>query len=209
MPRVSSLQSLTLGTRSVICSFPSNSVSDTGHKSAPLWFILTQTPGPMTNTMYNIWDGSVLRQFKGPDSKAFFKSNPSNMEIHLAFSMFVDWFNLFGTKQSGKHVSFGAVYMVCLNLPVDLRYQLENVYLAGIIPGPHEPSSYHLNHVIQPLVDDLIDALVAWIPVNPHRCLVLCVVIPLVCDLLAARKTAGFAGLGNLEGKYCSFCWVV
>jgi len=41
VPRVSSLQSLTLGTRSVICSSPLNLVSDTGHKSAPLWFILT------------------------------------------------------------------------------------------------------------------------------------------------------------------------
>jgi len=172
---------------------------------------LRQTPGPMTDTMYDIWDSSVLRQFKGPDGEAFFKSNPSNMEIHLAFSMFVDWFNPFGTKQSGKHVSFGAVYMVCLNLPVDLRYQLENVYLAGIIPGPHEPSSYHLNHVIRPLVDDLIDA---WSPgfqlthtaAHAFGCLVLCAVIPLVCDLLAVRKTAGFAGLGNLEGKYCSFC---
>ena len=34
MPRVSSLQSLTLGTRSVFCSSPHNFVSDTGHKSA-------------------------------------------------------------------------------------------------------------------------------------------------------------------------------
>ena len=41
LPRVSSLQSLTLGTRSVFCSSPHNSVSDTGHKSAPLWIILT------------------------------------------------------------------------------------------------------------------------------------------------------------------------
>ena len=39
MPRVSSLQSLTLGTRSVSCSSPYNSVSDTGHKSAILWII--------------------------------------------------------------------------------------------------------------------------------------------------------------------------
>ena len=67
---------------------------------------LRQMPGPMTDTMYNIWDGSVLRHFKGPDGEAFFKSNPSNTEIRLAFSMFVDWFNPFGTKQSGKHVSF-------------------------------------------------------------------------------------------------------
>ena len=41
VPRVSSLQSLTLGTRSVFCSSPHNLVSDTGHKSAFLWIILT------------------------------------------------------------------------------------------------------------------------------------------------------------------------
>ena len=44
MPRVSSLQSLTLGTRSVFCSSPHNSVSDTEHKSAFLWIILTISP---------------------------------------------------------------------------------------------------------------------------------------------------------------------
>jgi len=42
MPSVSSLQFLTLGTRSVLYSFPHNWVSDTGHKCDPLWFILRQ-----------------------------------------------------------------------------------------------------------------------------------------------------------------------
>ena len=39
VPIVSSLQSLTLGTRSVSCSYLLNLVSDTGHKSDPLWFL--------------------------------------------------------------------------------------------------------------------------------------------------------------------------
>ena len=39
IPSVSSLQSLTLGTRSVLCSILLNLVSDTGNKSALLWFI--------------------------------------------------------------------------------------------------------------------------------------------------------------------------
>ena len=41
VPRVSSLQSLILGTRSVFCSSPHNLVSITGHKCAPLWIIWT------------------------------------------------------------------------------------------------------------------------------------------------------------------------
>ena len=43
MPRVSSLQSLTLGTRSVFCSSSHNLVSDTGHKCASLWIIWTHS----------------------------------------------------------------------------------------------------------------------------------------------------------------------
>ena len=39
MPSVSSLQSLTLGTRSVSNSYSFNLVSDTGHKSDTFWFI--------------------------------------------------------------------------------------------------------------------------------------------------------------------------
>ncbi|KIM66101.1 hypothetical protein SCLCIDRAFT_14748 [Scleroderma citrinum Foug A] len=92
--------------------------------------------------------------------------------------------------------------MICHNLPVHLCYHVENVYIAGIIPGQREPSSYHLNHVLRPLVDDLLQA---WSPrfqlthsaIHPFGCLVLCTLIPLVCDLLAAWKSAGFAGLGQ------------
>jgi len=41
VPRVFSLQSLTLGTKSVLCSFPFNLVSDTGYKCVLLWIIWT------------------------------------------------------------------------------------------------------------------------------------------------------------------------
>ncbi|KIO05596.1 hypothetical protein M404DRAFT_58486, partial [Pisolithus tinctorius Marx 270] len=101
--------------------------------------------------------------------------------------------------------------MICNNLPVHSHYSIENVYLAGIIPGPKEPSHDQINHVLSPLVDDLLKG---WSPglqltrtaLHPLGCLVRCAVIPLVCDMLAARKTAGFAGLGSHPGKYCAFC---
>ncbi|KIK20956.1 hypothetical protein PISMIDRAFT_104852, partial [Pisolithus microcarpus 441] len=75
-------------------------------------------------------------------------------------------------------------------------YQLENVYIAGIITGPQEPSYYYLNHILQPLVDDLSHC---WSPglrltrtaLHIFGCLVHCAVVILVCDLPAACKTAG------------------
>lgn len=164
-----------------------------------------------SDSMRDIWHGSAFKDFKGPDGKPFTEVQFAGSEIRLIFSMFVDWFNPFGTKQGGKHVSFGAIYLICNNLPIHLRYRIENVYIVGIIPGPNEPSGYEINHILRPLIDDLMRA---WSPglhlartaLNTFGTLVRCAVIPLICDLLAARKVAGFAGLGQHEGKFCSFC---
>ncbi|EJD32660.1 hypothetical protein AURDEDRAFT_45361, partial [Auricularia subglabra TFB-10046 SS5] len=46
----------------------------------------------------------------------------------------------------------------CLNLPLHLRYREENLYLAGIVPGPNAPSLDQLNHLLVPLVDDFCTA---------------------------------------------------
>lgn len=172
---------------------------------------LHTTTGPISDLMTDIWDGSTFRQFQGPDNTLYFGPQNKGLEVHLGFSLFIDWFDPFSNKQGGKHTSFGAIYMVCHNLPIHLRYQLENVYIAGIIPRPWEPSLYHLNHILQPLVDDLIHC---WSPglflactaLHAFGCLVRCVIILLVCDLLAAQKTAGFAGLGSSKKNFCSFC---
>ncbi|KIO04369.1 hypothetical protein M404DRAFT_118200, partial [Pisolithus tinctorius Marx 270] len=94
------------------------------------------------------WDGSAFREFCSPNNRFFFGPQNSGSEVHLGFSLFVDWFNPFGNKQGGKHTLFGAIYMVCHNLPIHLHYQLENVYVACIIPRPQEPSYYCLNHIL-------------------------------------------------------------
>ncbi|KIN95636.1 hypothetical protein M404DRAFT_101311, partial [Pisolithus tinctorius Marx 270] len=96
----------------------------------------------------DIWDGEVFREFRGPNDKPFLEAYDPKLEVHLIFSLFVNWFNPLGNKQSGKHISFGIIYLACNNLPVHLQCQMENIYLAGIIPGPQEPLYDQLNHVL-------------------------------------------------------------
>ncbi|KAF9524697.1 hypothetical protein CPB83DRAFT_773347, partial [Crepidotus variabilis] len=69
-------------------------------------------------------------------------------ELRLVWALSIDWYNPRLNKASGKSVSSGAIAMTCLSLPPHLRNLEENVYLAGVIPGPHEPSVDATNNFI-------------------------------------------------------------
>jgi hypothetical protein len=153
----------------------------------------------------DILGSRMIREFRGPDQKTPFLDTPGN----LIFTLSMDGFNPYGMTQAGKKVSVGAIYMVCLNLPPELRYRFENMYLVGIIPGPGEPSLDQINYLLEPLVEDLLKFWESGIffshtPNRPCGRLIRCAVVPLVCDLPAARKMAGFASFGATQ--FCSFC---
>ena len=115
---------------------------------------------PSTNSltpskeMKDIFDGEILRNFKGFDGQLF---STSGEEGQYVFSLCVDYFNPLGNKQAGKKKSIGLISLVCLNLPPDMRYKPENMFLFGIIPGPSELPLTCLNHYLRPLVDILLE----------------------------------------------------
>ncbi|KAF8584659.1 hypothetical protein K439DRAFT_1280093, partial [Ramaria rubella] len=71
-----------------------------------------------------------------PDGKPF--RICSDSEGHYIFALSVDWYNSYTNKQTGISASVGTILMVCLNLPPFLWHKWENMYLVGLIPGPHE-----------------------------------------------------------------------
>lgn len=162
--------------------------------------------GASKGVMSDLWDAPVFREiFK--DGKPFVHGPQG--EGRYVFGLSIDSFNPFQSKEAKQNVSVTGVYMVCLNLPPHLRYLPENVYLVGVIPGPHKPSIDQINHFLKPLADEL---LVFWesgiffsrTSKYPTGRLVRCILVPLVCDLPAARQVAGF-GAHNAR-FFCSVC---
>jgi hypothetical protein len=100
--------------------------------------------------------------------------------------------------------------MVLLNFPTHLQYLPQNVYLAGIIPGPSKPSNNQINHYTQLVVKDLKEL---WDPgvyfTRTHDLVEgrLCkgALIPLVCDLLAAHQVVGYPGAPTAH-YFCTCC---
>ena len=113
----------------------------------------------------------------------------------------VDWF------QPYKHIisySVGVILLTIMNLPRALRYKEENIILAGIIPGPHEPH-LNINSYINPLVEELLEL---WsgieMDTTAGRKLVRCAVICASCDIPAGRKLCSF--LGHTPRYSCTKC---
>lgn len=172
--------------------------------------LLDEPPVPkVTKFMEDIWHGSVLKEFVGSDGLKFTTKSSDGSRLKLVFSLGIDSFNSYRNLQAKQKSSSTGIYMVCLNLPPDVRYLPENIYLVGVIPGPNKPNLDQMNHSLKILVDELK---VFWIPGvqythtgrHPNGRLVNAALIPLVCDLLAARQVAGF---GSIHFRlFCSYC---
>ena len=159
-----------------------------------------------TGRMTDIWDSPVLKNFRDADKTPFFAKHGS--EVRLAFSLGADSFHPLGSLEAKQSMSATAIYMVLLNLPREERFKYKNMYLAGVIPGPSKPSLAQINHVLSLLVIELLEF---WKGVYYTRTYKFLggrfskgAMIPLVCDMLAARQVAGFGSVTSTF--FCTFC---
>lgn len=172
--------------------------------------LMDSTPFSQSNDgmMRDIWDGSWRESFRGNDGNLFFqKGHP---ECRMAFSLFIDWFNPYTNKLAGAKISSGGIYMVCLNLPSEIRYLKEYMYLVGVIPGPAEPSLEQINHLLRPLVEEMLRFWTHGFYIDsthdhPGGRRFRGAIIPLIADLPGARKVAGRAGYRHSEHT-CDTC---
>ncbi|PPQ81707.1 hypothetical protein CVT24_003288, partial [Panaeolus cyanescens] len=170
-------------------------------------FRLDKLSGTSTNVVRDICESPEIQNFLGPDKKPFIRQ--PGQEGRILFSLNMDGFNPFLNKEAGKKSSIGAIYLVCLFLPPDIRYNIENMFLVGVIPGPKGPSKEQINHILKPLVDDLCilwdpGYYLAATPKYPAGRLIIGAVVILVCDLLASRQMSGCAS--HSSNNFCSFC---
>ena len=114
------------------------------------------SPSP-DGIMGDIWDAPGVYKIPGPNGHPFIHRCPDN-EGHYLFSFNMDGFNPFQLKQAGRSATVMGLYMVCLNLPPEVCFKSENMFLAGIIPGPKEPSTDEINNFLWPLVNDLLES---------------------------------------------------
>ena len=161
---------------------------------------------PPPKEMKDIFDAKIVRDFKGADGQHF---SAGGDEGRYIFSLCVDYFNPLGNKQAGKKKSISLISLVCLNLPPEMRYKPENMFLFGIIPGPKEPPLTCLNHYLRPLVDMLLEFWYTGIRFSRtanyyYGRVIQCALICLVSDLPAARKSSGFASISHTH--MCAVC---
>ncbi|KNZ57280.1 hypothetical protein VP01_2196g9 [Puccinia sorghi] len=96
-------------------------------------------------------------------------------------------------KISGQKELTGVLALSCLNLPPSIGNNVSHLCLAGITPKPFSTDSNTINHLLCPLVDEIIN-LENGILIPTHQ-------FPAGC---LVQMVAGYTS--HLETKFCSFC---
>ncbi|PPQ89924.1 hypothetical protein CVT25_009725 [Psilocybe cyanescens] len=156
----------------------------------------------------DVFQGEYIRTFEGPIKGQLFVDQPGTEGRYL-FAINVDFFSTEGMTIRGATASSGIISLSCLNLPLEMRNNNENIYLASVIPGPNEPRLTELNHYVRPVVDQFVESWergVRYTRTANHltgRCTRSAIAIA-VCDLPGGHKLSQTAN--HSSHFYCTRC---
>ncbi|MBW0492808.1 hypothetical protein O181_032523 [Austropuccinia psidii MF-1] len=126
----------------------------------------------------------------------------------LAFFIYVDWLNAHG--KSTQFASIGPITLICLNPPPSKRLTQENFYVAGIIPGPKEPTALQLNYLLIPLIKELKELWKGYhfspISTGPSESFIHVSILMAIAVLVAIRKLTGF--ISHSGNQFCNSCTI-
>lgn len=165
--------------------------------------------GPLleNDRMRDIWHGCGMAEINRADEQGKFFPARKN-DLHLAFALGVDGFNPYTLKIAGVTASAHVYLLICLSLPPEIRYDPDNIFLYCVFPG--SPNTERSNHIIAPLVDQLVQfwAGIQYSSTNdcPGGRTVRAILGPLICDLVAARQVAGHASHCS-KSALCTVCY--
>jgi hypothetical protein len=153
----------------------------------------------------SVFTSPYIRRFKDRDGAPFLQRGD---RIRLLFTLHYDQFNPKGVRVRSNSASVGIINLALLNLPPELRYLPEHLFMT-LIPGPKTPRGDELNHFLRPVVDQLV---VAWnrsvklsrTGLRRDGAVVDLAVAYLTSDLVAARHLAGLSG--TTSNWLCSVC---
>ncbi|MBW0526247.1 hypothetical protein O181_065962 [Austropuccinia psidii MF-1] len=100
--------------------------------------------------------------------------------------------------------------LICLNLPPSERLKPENVYVAGIIPGPKEPTALQLNYLLMPLIKELKELWQGYhfspTSTGPSGSFICVAILMAIVDVVAMCKLTGF--ISHSGNHFCNFCTI-
>ena len=137
--------------------------------------------------------GRIFFVYKGRP----FLSIPHNLGLMLN----CDWF------QPYEHTSYsiGALLLFgYFKLPWTIRFKPENIIIAGIIPGPSEPTHKEMSSYLRPLVKELNSLWTDGFTMlhEGNTIIIHAALLATVCDIPATAKLGGFVSHGSKNA-----CW--